>query len=166
MINGRGSSRQICLYNASQDLPIAKVTLDMSPAALIPHYDDDTKFLLFAVHEADVRILFLWSKGSRQIHAYHITSSPPALNLLPSFDSSDLQNAVSFLPKPLVNVEKVEIIQGLRLAGGNKIERFGFSIPRNRVPQHLFSIRNLIMLDRILSRRYFCTDFKYPNLHS
>jgi hypothetical protein len=52
---------------------------------------------------------------------------------LPSFDASDLQVSVAWLPKSVVNVETVEILQGLRLAAGNKIERFGFSIPRNRV---------------------------------
>jgi len=116
----RGSSRQICLFDGTSETPVQRITLDMSPSALIPHYDDDTN------------ILFLWSKGSRQIHSYYITSSPPEITTLPSFDSADLQNAVAFLPKSLVDVEKVEIIQGLRLAGGNKIERFGFTIPRNR----------------------------------
>jgi hypothetical protein len=39
----RGSSRQICLFDPTKDSPVQKITLDMSPAALTPHYDDDTK---------------------------------------------------------------------------------------------------------------------------
>jgi hypothetical protein len=76
-------------------------------------------------------ILFLWSKGSRQVHPYYLNRA--SLVALPVFASSDLQNAIAFLPKRLVNIRKVEIIQGLRLAAGNKIERFGFTIPRNKV---------------------------------
>ena len=103
----------------------------MSPAALIPHYDDDTKSpLLF--FKTDNSILFLWSKGSRQIHAYHILDS--SIYVLPSFDGAELQSSVSFLPKKVVDIRSVEIIQGLRFTS-SKIERFGFSIPRNRVPR-------------------------------
>jgi|SRR5277367_2945777 len=132
----RGSSRQICLFDTTKDSPVQKITLDMSPAALTPHYDDDTKSPSPSGYNSSLltnSVLFLWSKGSRQIHAYHLTTSPPALQLLPTFDGADLQSAVTFLPKRLVDVEKVEILQGLRLTSGNKIERFAFSIPRNRV---------------------------------
>jgi hypothetical protein len=52
--------------------------------------------------------------------------------LLPAFDSAELQNAVTFLPKRIVDIRKVEILQGLRYTSF-KIERFGFTIPRNRV---------------------------------
>jgi hypothetical protein len=77
-------------------------------------------------------IFFLWSKGSRQIHPYHLTTSA-SLVALPTFSSPELQNAITFLPKRLVDVRKVEIIQGLRFASGNKVERFGFTIPRHKV---------------------------------
>jgi coronin-7 len=110
------------------------VTLDMSPAALYPYYDEDTKLpLLVCVLLTINSIIFLWSKGSRRIRAYHITSTPPSLTVLPSFESPDLQMAVTFLPKMLVDVRKVEILQGLKFTSSNKVERFGFSIPRNKV---------------------------------
>ena len=132
------------------------MTLDMSPAALFPHYDHDTKS-----HRPSIRltysILFLWSKGSRQIHTYYIDSLPPSITVLPCFDAGDLQNAVTFLPKKIVDVKKVEVLQGLRLAAGNKIERFGFLIPRNRV--HL--LRNKLIVDGLLSGRHFCADRQY-----
>lgn len=76
------------------------------------------------------RILFLWSKGSRQLLAYHITDKD--FTPLPTFDSPDLQTCVCFLPKKVADVRAVEILQGVRLTG-TKIERFGFSIPRNRM---------------------------------
>lgn len=85
-------------------------------------------------------ILFLWAKGSRQIHAYQISSKE--MILLPSFETAELQNAVTFLPKRTVDIRKVEILQGLRFISG-KIERFGFTIPRNRVG----ALKFLIYLD-------------------
>jgi coronin-7 len=77
------------------------------------------------------RILFLWSKGSRQILAYHLNNTE--LIPLPTFDAPDLQTAVSFLPKKLVDVRTVEINQALRFTSGNKIERIGFFIPRGKM---------------------------------
>ena len=135
----------------------------MSPAALTPHYDDDTKSptpLPTQLPLLTNSILFLWSKGSRQIHAYHLTTSPSSLQLLPTFDCADLQSAVVFLPKQLVDVEKVEILQGLRLTSANKIERFAFSIPRNRV---LLSCPypQLTFVDRILPRRHLYPHCKH-----
>lgn len=115
----RGLVRQICLFrlDGEEGGPVQKVMLDTSPSPLIPHYDEDT------------RILFLWAKGSRQIHPYHLSTE---LTALPTFDSSDLQTAVSFLPKKVVDVRVVEVLQGVRMAGG-KIERFGMRIPRSRM---------------------------------
>lgn len=152
----RGSSRQICLYSLEKETPLQKIVLDTSPSPLIPHFDADTRsvpsqhqqphfpsppsnhspFIPLSLSSLLSRkltssILFLWSKGSRQIHAYYLSSD--SLELLPSFDCSELQLAVAFLPKICVDVKKVEVLQGLRMTGGNKIERFGFGIPRNRV---------------------------------
>jgi coronin-7 len=114
----RGLVRQIYLYNPEAgEEPVQKVMLDTSPSPLIPHYDEDT------------RILFLWARGSRQIHPYQLTNE---LTALPTFDSSDLQTAVAFLPKKVVDVRAVEVLQGVRMTGG-KIERFGMRIPRSRM---------------------------------
>src|SRR5271169_1995145 len=46
----RGSSRQICLFDRTKDSPVQKITFDMSPAALTPHYDDDTRSLSPSLH--------------------------------------------------------------------------------------------------------------------
>jgi Type of WD40 repeat len=51
---------------------------------------------------------------------------------LPTFDSPDLQTAVAFLPKRVVDVRAVEVLQGVRMTGG-RIERFGFRIPRPKM---------------------------------
>ena len=69
------------------------------------------------------------------------------MNVLPSFDGAELQSSVSFLPKKVVDVRNVEIIQGMRFVPG-KIERFGFRIPRNRV----VSSQMRLMVDGILPR--------------
>lgn len=111
--------------NTSPKNCIGHVSLAIEPL-LRPRHQVPRSLLL----HANCSILFLWSKGSRQIHAYHLNDK--SLELLPSFDCAELQLAISFLPKVLVDVRKVEIIQGLRFTAGNKIERFGFTIPRNR----------------------------------
>lgn len=62
--------------------------------------------------------------------------------VLPPFEGAELQSSVTFLPKKVVDVRSVEVIQGLRFTG-NKIERFGFSIPRNKVPSTLLPLPTL-----------------------
>jgi len=137
--DGRGLTRQICVYRSEAgEMPVQKVVLDTSPSPLNPYYDHDTAYCTISplpfpscsCTDLVGSILFLWSKGSRQIHAYHLT--PTSLDALPSFDSNNLQTSVTFLPKKLVDVRSVEILQGLRFAG-SKIERFGFFIPRGKM---------------------------------
>ena len=43
VLTSRGSSRKICLFDGVSDAPVQRITLDNSPAPLVPHYDYDTK---------------------------------------------------------------------------------------------------------------------------
>lgn len=120
----RGAGREVRLLEVtSSDLRlVAKQSLEMSPAALFPHFDCDTG------------ILFLHSKGERIIQAFEVRAQegPKAFTRLPSFEHSTLQLSVDFLPKKYCDTSKVEVSVAYRLTD-KTVERVGFAIPRARV---------------------------------
>jgi hypothetical protein len=121
----RGSQRRINLYSINGDKSEIEITssflMDISPSVLFPQYDPDTS------------ILYVWGKGERQIQAFEIRphDKTEPIAKLPSFTSGSPQLGVSFFPKRMVDVKKVEVAKGLRLTA-KSIEEVAFSIPRNK----------------------------------
>ncbi|WWC61287.1 uncharacterized protein I303_103868 [Kwoniella dejecticola CBS 10117] len=120
----RGSQRKINLYRitTTDDIEtIYSMTIDVSPSVLFPVYDPDTS------------ILYVWGKGERVIQTYEIqlqNISEPIIKL-PSYTASSPQIGLTFQPKRLVDVKKVEIAKCLRLTG-KTLEEVTFTIPRNK----------------------------------
>ncbi|XP_070554407.1 coronin-7-like [Ptychodera flava] len=114
----RQSSRQISIHNtADLSSPVTMVTLDTSPAILIPFYDEDTS------------VLFCTGKGDRIVHAYEVTTQSPYLLELSSFRCESGHQAISFLPKITCDVKQVEIAKAIRLTQ-TTMEPITFTVPR------------------------------------
>lgn len=133
----RSAFREILLHKISEDGKsleiVAKANIDVSPAPLFPHYDEDT------------HILFAYSKGERTCHAFEVTnisststqdskdaSSKPTLNKIPRFEHGTLQLSFAFLPKQTVDVKTVDIAHAYRMTS-NSVMHVRFSIPRAKL---------------------------------
>lgn len=117
----RSAFRELALHQiqGSEIVTLGRQTLDISPAPLFPHYDQDTN------------ILFVYSKGERICHAFEINVDDKSklFTKLPGFEDGSLQTAFAFSPKQAVDVKKVEVAHAWRLTP-NTIQSVSFSIPR------------------------------------
>ncbi|ORX39705.1 putative actin cross-linking [Kockovaella imperatae] len=119
----RGSMRKIILYQLAGEtiITVSSLSIDTSPSVLFPSYDPDTS------------VLYVWGKGERQIQAYeiHPENKVEPIARLPGFTAGSPQLGLTFLPKRMVDVKKVEVAKALRLTA-KSIEEVSFTIPRNR----------------------------------
>ncbi|KAL1116265.1 hypothetical protein AAG570_005760 [Ranatra chinensis] len=112
------SERQIMMFR-SDDLntPLTTVGLDVSPAILIPFYDEDSS------------TLFLTGRGDSTIYAFEMSEEAPYLNPLSHHRCGSLHQGLSFLPKCSCDVSSVEFAKALRLTN-TTIEPLSFTVPR------------------------------------
>ncbi|CAH1104052.1 unnamed protein product [Psylliodes chrysocephalus] len=112
------SERQISAYRADNlDSPVNTVGLDVSPAILIPYYDEDSS------------TLFVTGKGDSTIYAFEITEEHPYICPLSHHRCNTLHQGLSFLPKNVCDVANVEFAKSYRLTN-NSIEPLSFTVPR------------------------------------
>jgi coronin-7 len=116
------SSRTISLYVTSDlSRPLSSVSTTISPATLVPHYDPDTC------------LLFLSGKGDNSIIAYeYVEDKEPYLFDVAPFACGSPHQAVSYLPKDLCDVRRVEIARAVRLCK-TTVEPIFFKVPRTRM---------------------------------
>lgn len=114
------SERQVSLYDVRDiGAPLATEGIDVSPAILIPFYDEDSS------------TLFLSGKGDSTIFAFEVASESPYFFPLSHYKCSGPHQAVSFLPKMACNIGEVEFAKAFRLTTGT-IEPLSFKVPRLR----------------------------------
>ncbi|XP_017876072.1 coronin-7 isoform X2 [Ceratina calcarata] len=112
------SERQIYVFKADNlNTPLTTVGLDVSPAILMPYYDEDSS------------TLFLTGRGDSTIYAFEVTEEPPYCCPLSHHRCSSLHQGLSFLPKNKCDVASVEFASALRLTN-NTIEPLSFTVPR------------------------------------
>ncbi|XP_053986370.1 coronin-7 isoform X2 [Hylaeus volcanicus] len=112
------SERQIYVFKADNlNNPLTTVGLDVSPAILMPYYDEDSS------------TLFLTGRGDITIYAYEVTEEAPYCCPLSHHRCSGLHQGLSFLPKNKCDVASVEFASALRLTN-NTIEPLSFTVPR------------------------------------
>lgn len=112
------SERQIQIFKAdSLNSPLNTVGLDVSPAILIPFYDEDSS------------TLFVTGKGDSTIYAFEVTEETPYLCPLSHHRCNSLHQGLSFLPKNVCDVSSVEFARAMRLTN-NTIEPLSFTVPR------------------------------------
>ncbi|KAK6630379.1 hypothetical protein RUM44_005046 [Polyplax serrata] len=112
------SERQILVYK-STDLsqPLTTVGIDVSPAILMPFYDEDSS------------TLFLTGRGDSTIYTFEVTEEQPYVCPLSHHRCSSLHQGLSFLSKKKCDVAAVEFARALRLSN-NTIEPLSFTVPR------------------------------------
>ncbi|XP_060828733.1 coronin-7 isoform X2 [Bombus pascuorum] len=112
------SERQIYVFKMDNlNTPLTTVGLDVSPAILMPYYDEDSS------------TLFLTGRGDSTIYAFEVTEEPPYCCPLSHHRCSSLHQGLSFLPKNRCDVASVEFASALRLTN-NTIEPLSFTVPR------------------------------------
>ncbi|PSN53324.1 hypothetical protein C0J52_04075 [Blattella germanica] len=112
------SERQIQVFKADNlNSTLNTVGLDVSPAILIPFYDEDSS------------TLFLTGKGDSTIYAFEVTEEAPYICPLSHHRCNSLHQGLSFLPKSVCDVANVEFARALRLTN-NTIEPLSFTVPR------------------------------------
>ena len=118
-----GSLRKILLHRLGSDTieTVATLALDVSPSVLFPFYDADTSILL------------VWGKGERTVSPFdvNLANTKAPFHRLPQFAGS-LIHGFTFLPKPTVDVKKVEVLRALRLTN-KTIEEVSFKVPRQKM---------------------------------
>nr|CAI5857098.1 unnamed protein product [Callosobruchus analis] len=147
------SERQISVYK-SNDLsaPLNTIGLDVSPAILIPFYDDDSS------------TLFVTGRGDSTIYAFEITEESPHICPLSHHRSSTLHQGLSFLPKNVCDVSNVEFAKALRLTN-NSIEPLSFTVPRIKTDlfqDDLFPKTRVTWKPTLTSTEWFSGKDKLP----
>lgn len=124
----RVSERQISIYSIKNiEAPLNTVSLDVSPAILIPSYDEDSS------------TLFVTGKGDLTIYCYEITEEEPHICPLSHHRCSSLHQGLSFLTKNHCDVSSVEFSKAYRLTN-TTIEPLSFTVPRIKVGFYSFYI--------------------------
>ncbi|XP_065334723.1 coronin-7 isoform X2 [Cloeon dipterum] len=112
------SERQIVAYNAKNlKAPLGTVGLDVSPAILVPFYDEDSS------------TIFLTGKGDSTVYVFEVTEESPYLCALSHHRMDSLHQGISFLPKNVCNISGVEFAKALRLTN-NTIKPVSYTVPR------------------------------------
>ncbi|KAK4887740.1 hypothetical protein RN001_004011 [Aquatica leii] len=112
------SERQIMVFKTTDlNTPLNTIGLDVSPAILMPFYDEDSS------------TLFLTGKGDSTIYTFEITEEAPYICPLTHHRCTSLHQGLSFLPKNECDVGNVEFAKALRLTN-NTIEPLSFTVPR------------------------------------
>lgn len=91
--------------------------LDVSPAILVPYYDEDSS------------TLFVTGKGDSTIFTFDITDESPYICPLSHHRASTSHQGLSFLMKNQCNVSLVEFAKAYRLSNST-IECLSFTVPR------------------------------------
>uniref|UniRef100_A0A182VT39 Coronin n=1 Tax=Anopheles minimus TaxID=112268 RepID=A0A182VT39_9DIPT len=112
------SERQIYVYKLTDlNAPMGMVGLDVSPAILMPFYDEDSS------------TLFATGKGDSTIYCFEITDEAPFICPLSHHRCTTLTQGLSFLGKNHCDVATVEFARALRLTNGT-VEPLSFKVPR------------------------------------
>ncbi|CAH1716522.1 unnamed protein product [Chironomus riparius] len=115
------SERQVYVFKTSNlNDALGMVSLDVSPALLIPYYDEDSS------------TIFLTGKGDTTIYTYEVTEEAPYLCPLSHHRSPSIHQGLSFLPKNQCDVASVEFAKCYRLTN-NSIEPLSFTVPRIKI---------------------------------
>ncbi|XP_052900121.1 coronin-7 isoform X2 [Anopheles moucheti] len=112
------SERQIYVYKLTDlSAPMGMVGLDVSPAILMPFYDEDSS------------TLFATGKGDSTIYCFEITDEAPFICPLSHHRCTTLTQGLSFLSKNHCDVATVEFARALWLTNGT-VEPLSFKVPR------------------------------------
>ncbi|XP_039310007.1 coronin-7 isoform X2 [Solenopsis invicta] len=148
------SERQIYVFKMDNlNTPLNTVGLDVSPAILMPYYDEDSS------------TLFLTGRGDSTIYAFEVTEEAPYCCPLSHHRCSSLHQGLSFLPKNKCDVASVEFASALRLTN-NTIEPLSFTVPRIKTElfqDDLFPPTKVIWKPTLSASEWFSGGNKQPS---
>lgn len=152
------SERQVSLYDAkSLSAPVTTEGIDVSPAILIPFYDEDSS------------TLFLSGKGDSTIFAFEVALDAPYLFPLSHYKcTGGPHQAVAFLPKVTCSVADVEFARAFRLTTSN-VEPLSFRVPRLRselFQDDLFPDTRMTWEPTLTSEEWFSGVLRVPQFVS
>ena len=114
----RQSERQVMIYQTRDLNCVHTETLDVSPAILIPFYDEDSS------------TLFLSGKGETTIYGFEIAEDAPHMFPLSPYKTNAPSQGLAFIAhKNALNVREVEFARGYRLTSTG-ITPISFTVPR------------------------------------
>lgn len=115
----RMSERQYSLRSeADLGNPIVLETLDTSNGVLFPFYDPD------------VNLLYLVAKGDSNIRYFEITDEAPFVHYINTYQSSEPQRGIGFMPKRGCDINSNEIARLFKLHSKGFCEVISFTVPR------------------------------------
>jgi coronin-7 len=150
------SERQVMVYRTSDLQLVHNVVLDVSPAILVPFYDEDSN------------TLFLTSKGDTTVTTFEVSSESPYLFPLSPYRPASLHQGFAFLPKNVVDVKSVEFARAYRLTA-NTIEPIAFSVPRVKTAffqDDLFPETKVLWEPTMSAQEWFAGSVKQARLVS
>ncbi|XP_054155357.1 coronin-1C-like [Oppia nitens] len=115
----RMSERQYSLRSESAlSEPIVLDVLDTSNGVLFPYYDPD------------VNLVYLCAKGDSNIRYFEITDEPPFVHYISTYQSSEPQRGIGFMPKRGCDILNCEIARLYKLHTRGFCEVIPFTVPR------------------------------------
>ena len=112
------SERQVIMYQTKDLACVHTETLDVSPAILIPFYDEDSS------------TLFLSGKGETTVYGYEVAEDSPHMFPLSPYKTNVPSQGLAFIPhKNSLNVKEVEFARAYRLSLTTIIP-ISFTVPR------------------------------------
>ncbi|BFZ15285.1 hypothetical protein BsWGS_18324 [Bradybaena similaris] len=113
----KSSLQQLLVYRSDELKVLNRLDIHVSPAILVSHYDPDTS------------VLFLSSRGDRIIYTFEVAEEEPYLFECAAFKLESVHQGLSYLPKHICDVRKVEVARAWRLTP-NSVEALSFTVPR------------------------------------
>lgn len=111
------SERQLGLWDDKLKT-ISMQEIDTSNGVIFPFYDPDTS------------IVYLCGKGDSIIRYFEITEEPPYVHFLTSYQSSEPQRGIGWMPKRGLNVNSCEIARFYKLHAKGLCEVIPMTVPR------------------------------------
>ena len=114
----RMSDRQYALWDGNNlTQPIIMEDIDRASGVLFPYYDPDTE------------IIYVAGKGDANMRYFEYTEEHPYIHYINTFQSSQSQRGMGFMPKRGCDVNKNEVARFFKLHP-NKVEPISFTVPR------------------------------------
>jgi len=91
---------------------------------------DSSNGVIFIFYDPDTNMVYLCGKGDSQIRYFEVNDEPPFVHYLNSYQSSDPQRGIGFMPKRGVNVNICEIARFYKLHTKGLCEVIPMTVPR------------------------------------
>jgi len=91
---------------------------------------DTSNGVMFPIYDPDVNLLYLCGKGDSVIRYFEITPEPPFVHYISTFQSTDPQRGIGYMPKRGCDVTICEMTRFFRLNNNGLCQVIPFVVPR------------------------------------